>query len=753
MAQYDIDLRDYWRIIKKRRPIIVFSMITMLVFSFFFGHYKSGKNISQYSSTSQIKIDSSQSGSDFMYNPYAATDDIDTEVTTLTTFPVMSEVSMRFGALPDSLLTYPDSIRVSMIQKDSEWLMAVNNLASLVYAERRDYTKAIDVSTTHSDPYDARDLAQHVVEVYRDLRRRESNYKIVRGIKLLRLQAKFMESSMDSINIEITKLRTSGDTDASMTPADIHSEILTFSNERDDIEYDKLSTQSMIDKLESDGLIDESAFSTTYAEEEGGIFRTQYQVLLDLSNQHDELLQYLTKKHPEVRAVKANMDAQRKGMVNQLKGNINSLTTQRENLDVRLADLRRRLNLINIRNDSMSKLDDEHNLLEGNYLNTKELLSDYERQGTETVDEVTISVPAALNMFPVNPPPSILSISFIGLFLGTVIGLTAAFIFETLDTSIGTIEDVESYLEVPVIGLIPQISADMLKTNLYNPDGGQKYSHDVDDEQAMLVIYYAPKSMLAESYRSMRTNIQFITHEQDAKVLLFTSTSPNEGKTTCIVNLALTMAQSGNRVLLIDADLRRPSIDGLFGLERENGLSEIVLGKRYWKECVNTVADIITGELGMSEIILEPGIDNLHLITSGVIPPNPSELLNNDNMDDFIATVRKEYDIVLFDCTPTLPATDPAVLGRKVDGIVFVYAVGRVSRSSLKRAKNQMDNVKANVLGVVLNGIRSDLSEDFHDYKYSQYYYYSYTDEELEAEQTKMGKIKKVVTDFVNRFV
>ena len=153
----------------------------------------------------------------------------------------------------------------------------------------------------------------------------------------------------------------------------------------------------------------------------------------------------------------------------------------------------------------------------------------------------------------------------------------------------------------------------------------------------------------------------------------------------------------------------------------------------------------------MSDIILEPGIDNLHIITCGTIPPNPSELLNSENMDEFIKTVGKEYDIVLFDCSPTLPATDSAVLGRKTDGVVFVYAVGKVSRGSLKRAKSQMDNVKVHVIGVVLNGIRSDLSTDFQDYKYKEYYY-AYTEEELEQKDSNVGKIKKFVSDFISRF-
>ncbi len=751
MAQYDIDLRDYWRIIKKRRPIIIFSMVTMLIFSFFFAHYKRGQSTPIYSSTATIKIDQPMSRG--MYTPFSNTDDIDTDVRTITTFPVMAKVAVRFGDLPDTLAAYPDSVKFAMIQSNPEWFTKVNNLMTLVYPQRDEYTNVVNITTQHMDPVSARDLAQQVAEVYRDYRRFEANQRIIRAIALLTSQSHEYEARLDSLKNELTEFKTNKTVDLSMAPVDIQRDIRQYTMLRDNSIDKKIRTQGIIDRLESNGKIDESAFSNQFAEEEGGIFRGDYQDLLDMQSELEELLQFMTPEHPDVKAKMASIDAQRNSLVKQLKGNLKAQDATRSTYDARLSKLRERLDSITLYQDSMSKIQENLRLTQEQYYTTQRNLSQYKMQGTEAVDVVKIISPADVIYQPINPPPSVFSISFIGLFLGTIIGMTAAFVFETLDTSIGTIEDVEAYLEVPVIGLIPQISADMLKSSMYNPDGGKKFDHEIDDEQAMLVIHYAPKSVLAESYRSLRTNIQFITHEKDANVLMFTSTSPNEGKTTSIVNLALTMAQSGNKVLLIDADLRRPSLDGLFGLERENGLSEIVLGKRYWKECVNTVADIITGELGMSEIILEPGIDNLHLITSGAIPPNPSELLNNDNMDEFIETVRKAYDIVLFDCTPTLPATDPAVLGRKVDGIIFVYAVGRVSRASLKRAKNQMDNVKANVFGVVLNGIRADLSEDFHDYKYKEYYYYSYTDEDIEMEQTRMGKIKKYISDFVNKFV
>jgi capsular exopolysaccharide synthesis family protein len=187
----------------------------------------------------------------------------------------------------------------------------------------------------------------------------------------------------------------------------------------------------------------------------------------------------------------------------------------------------------------------------------------------------------------------------------------------------------------------------------------------------------------------------------------------------------------------------------MFGLERERGLSEIILGNNPWRSYVKTVTDIITGELGMTDIILTPGIDNLHIITCGAIPPNPSELLNSESMDHFVREARAEYDMVLFDCSPVLPATDTAVLGRKTDGVVFVYAFGKVSRGSLKRAKSQLDTVKVRVIGVVLNGIRGESTIDFQNYKYSKYYY---TSEAEESEgKNPVVKIRKYLGGLIHK--
>src|SRR5439155_274908 len=234
-----------------------------------------------------------------------------------------------------------------------------------------------------------------------------------------------------------------------------------------------------------------------------------------------------------------------------------------------------------------------------------------------------------------------------------------------------------------------------------------------------------PKSPVAEAYRTLRTNVQFARMERAGKVLVVTSPTLQEGKTTTIVNLALTLAQSGQRTLLVGGNLRRPSIHRFFGIEREPGLSDILVGSTAWRDCVRTVADVLMGRFEMEDIMAAPGLDNLHIIEAGPIPANPSELLSTPAMTAFLRAVRDEYDIVLIDTPPVLPVTDSAIVAAQADGVILVYQAGKVGRLVLRRAKIHIENVGGKVWGVVLNDVKTEIA----GYAYTHYYTHYYGEE------------------------
>lgn len=202
-----------------------------------------------------------------------------------------------------------------------------------------------------------------------------------------------------------------------------------------------------------------------------------------------------------------------------------------------------------------------------------------------------------------------------------------------------------------------------------------------------LISHFNPKSPIAEAYRQLRTNIQFSSLDNPVRTLLVTSTGPEEGKTTTLANLAVTVAQTGSRVTLVDCDLRKPTIHELFGLSAGPGLTDMLLGAEDvpYQDC---------------------GIENLRIITAGPLPPNPSEMLGSRRMGDVINRLKSEADMVLFDTPPVVIVTDAAVLATRVDGVLLVVSAGKTRRELAQRAKGLLDKVNAPLLGVVLNNVK-----------------------------------------------
>ncbi|MFA6346507.1 MAG: polysaccharide biosynthesis tyrosine autokinase, partial [Syntrophales bacterium] len=345
-------------------------------------------------------------------------------------------------------------------------------------------------------------------------------------------------------------------------------------------------------------------------------------------------------------------------------------------------------------------------------------------QDAEQLEEVQIVKPALEPTAPINPPKTAASTG-LGFIIGIILGLVFAFLIETFDTSIGAVEDVEEFLGVRVLGIIPFIDFDELRQAFREKSGVE-----IDDDRmwriSRMISHFAPKTTSAEGYRALRTNINFAKLEKDVKTIVFTSSSPQEGKTTISINLAIAMAQAGNKVLLIDGDFRRPVISKILGIPSQPGMTDVILGNFEWREVVRSITDIMTGKMTMDEIMMTPGLDNLSVMTCGTIAPNPSELVSTKAVSDFLEAANDEYDFVIVDAPPILAATDAAIWGTRVDGTIIVYQVGKIARGALKRAKAQLDNVKANIVGVVLNGLKAEISPD---YEYHDKYYYYYGSE------------------------
>ncbi len=316
------------------------------------------------------------------------------------------------------------------------------------------------------------------------------------------------------------------------------------------------------------------------------------------------------------------------------------------------------------------------------------LLSSYEEirlAEARSVNNVVVSEPADVPSSPVRPRT--LLNTLLAAIVGAMLALGGVFLIEYLDDTIKTPDEVSQALNLPTLGAIARVS----------------------DKEQRLITYTNPKSPISEAYRTLRTNIQFSSVDRPIRTLLITSSGPTEGKSTTAANLAVVMAQTGQTVVLVDTDLRRPTLHRIFGLPNAVGL---------------TTALLSGADPTLDGYVQPTKIENLYVLTSGPLPPNPSELLGSQRMQELIRRLQQEADILVFDSPPALAVTDAAVLARQLDGVLMIIDAGETRQPLAQRACEELSKVGARILGVALNKLSTGRSS------YYYYYYYYYSDEE-----------------------
>lgn len=364
-----------------------------------------------------------------------------------------------------------------------------------------------------------------------------------------------------------------------------------------------------------------------------------------------------------------------------------------------LAKLRKRyerkLRALPMKELELSRLEREKELNKSTYLMLTQKYEEIKISEAGKVSNVGVVDRAVEPRFPVKPKKR-LNLS-LGIVVGLILGLGTAFLLEYLDTSIKTPKDIERYVKLPILGSIPR-----LKTSAETQDEISKIiSH--------LLVKQPTKSHISEAYRSLRTNLQFINPDNPLKTILVTSTIPKEGKSTVSTNLSIAMAQMGEKVLLADTDLRKPILKKLFEIKSDKGITDVLIEK----------ADL-------DSVIIPTKMENLSLLIAGKIPPNPSELLGSQKMEAVLEKLKEKFDFIVFDTPPAATVTDAAVLGAKVDGVLFVAQVGKVDREALFHVKEIFERVRAKILGVVLHMVPSTRGPYGYRYPYYYYHYYHY---------------------------
>lgn len=293
--------------------------------------------------------------------------------------------------------------------------------------------------------------------------------------------------------------------------------------------------------------------------------------------------------------------------------------------------------------------------------------------------------------------------------VGLVTGIGLAFFFEYLDNTIKLPDEIKEYLDIPYLGTIPAMAVE----NEGNP-GDEAIKLD-------MVTIHSPKSIASEAYRGIRTGILFSSAETEPQVILVSSSGPLEGKTITATNLAITMAQSGSKVIILDCDLRRPRIHKVFDITRDQGITNLLVGNK-----------------DIEEVVFRTQIPDLDVIPCGPISPNPSEILGSSRMTNLLETLKRNYSRIIIDSPPITVVTDAVILARSADGVVLVIHANNTAREIVKNGLDQLKAVGAHILGAVLNNV--DMSKN--NYYYYQYYYYYGEDAEKKKKTRRKRKSK-----------
>ncbi|MGQ0507686.1 MAG: GumC family protein [Myxococcaceae bacterium] len=309
-------------------------------------------------------------------------------------------------------------------------------------------------------------------------------------------------------------------------------------------------------------------------------------------------------------------------------------------------------------------------------------LKEIELSGLLRTSNVRILDSARPNFVPVRP--KVRNTILMSAILGLLGGLALAFVLEFLDNSITSQAEIEEKLGVPFLGFVPSIPEERA-TTITERD---------------LHIHSHPKSAVAECCRAIRTNLLFMTPDKPFKSLLISSSGPQEGKSTSVINLGIAMAQSGNRVILLDTDMRRPRLHKAFGVPNDIGVSSVVVDPGKFEDAIKSTE-----------------VPGLFVLPCGPVPPNPAELLHTQAFSELLRKLSDRFDKIILDSPPLGAVADAAVLSTKADGVLLVLKAGKTSRELARRAVRSVMDVNAKLLGVILNNI------DLRDRKYGDYYY------------------------------
>ncbi|MBF0217695.1 MAG: AAA family ATPase [Candidatus Omnitrophica bacterium] len=713
MDREELSFSDFVRIVVKRK--ITFIVTFLVIFAA--DLYYTNTRVPIYEASVSVKIekmDPAEAEKSVWYGYGVA--DLSTEIEVLKSLSILRKTVERIDKLPDD-----------PVERERQVYVKALALSGSVKVSQISNTAIVTVDVQSSDPRKAALIANTIVEVYSEENTEGRKTGLKKILEYYERQIDKFRSDLSEKETELQKFKQNERIFVVTPESKLVLDRMTIDRTLA-FESEMIALEKEVEKLKkvllAEGRYGDLAKNMGKAEENDFVMAGMKRRLLELDFAKFMLLIDYTEEHPSVKEQEKLIKDVKAALVARIKDISGPFGDARreEELSVYLKYLFSKMRMeilyriLNKYYEELGSLSPDQRKYAEIKREIDGLLTTYnEFQAKKEEAKISIfkqlaniSVVSAATE-PKDPVKPNKRLNYtVGVIMGLILAVVAAFMAENMDPAISGIQDVERGLKLPVLGCVPRFVTD--KKAISRGDYTRnKEPESSSKELASLVTLFQPWSSYSDSVKGLRTQISNIAERTRFRSFLITSAEKDEGSSTIAMNLSLSFSQAGKKTLLIGANMRQPAIHKMFGIRRAPGLSNLLIGEKGYEECVAGSTEILTGRINIDYLLAVPGLDNFSIMPSGIPLSTISELLDSDRMKTILEELKKRYDILILDAPPALPVPDVASLADKVDAVILVIDASKTPRTHMESAKAIIESSGGKIAGVVLNKARNNL--------------------------------------------